>query len=415
MSLITLVAAATQGFDVEAATRAYLDTLAGPARAKSDAYFQGGYWLILWNALVTAASCWILLRTGWSARFSAWAARTGRRRWLAPSLYAVPFVIATTIIQLPWAIYTGFFREKQYGLMNQSFGQWLGEQGVALIVSIVTTALLLMMIFAVIRRLPRGWWLAGTLAMTGFMAIGAVIAPLFIMPLFNSYTPMKPGPLRDEILAMAHSHNIPADNIYVVDASRQSKRISANVSGLGPTIRISLNDNLLNRSTPAEIKSVMGHEMGHYVLNHVWWSLAGFSLIFLAGFLLLYRLAPRLLARWGRGWGVHDVADPAVTPLFLIIASFFGIIATPAVNSLIRVDESQADAFGLDVAREPDGFANIAMKLSEYRKIEPGPIEEVIFFDHPSGHTRVHMAMQWKADHLAEVEAKEKQGKKPAQ
>jgi STE24 endopeptidase len=114
------------------------------------------------------------------------------------------------------------------------------------------------------------------------------------------------------------------------------------------------------------------------------------------------------MARYGQKWGVRDVADPAVTPLFALLAAVAGLLATPLFNTIIRVHESQADAFGLDAAREPDGFALTAMKLSEYRKIEPSALEEALFFDHPSGRTRVRMAMEWKARHLAELPPEER-------
>jgi STE24 endopeptidase len=230
-----------------------------------------------------------------------------------------------------------------------------------------------------------------------------VLQPLFIEPLFNKYTPMQAGPLKEQILAMANANHIPAKNVWVVDASKQSKRISANVAGLGPTIRIALNDNLLNRSTPAEVKAVMGHEMGHYVLNHVWQLIGAFAFIFLIGALILWRVTPWVLSRWGQSWRVESAADPAVVPLFALILTIFGLVMTPVFNTIGRTEESQADAFGLNAAREPDGFASISMKLSEYRKIEPSPLEEAIFFDHPSGRTRVKGAMDWKAKHLAEL------------
>ncbi|HEY1146793.1 MAG TPA: M48 family metalloprotease, partial [Allosphingosinicella sp.] len=325
---------------------------------------------------------------------------------LQPALYALPYTIVASLIVLPWAIYTGYMREKQYDLMNLGFGGWLGEQAIGLAISVVMTAIMLMILFAVIRDTPRRWWLWGTAAMTAFIALMVLIGPVFISPLFNEYKPMAPGPLRDQIIAMARAHDVPADNVYVFDQSKQHKRISANVSGLGPTIRISLNDNLLERSSPAEVKAVMGHELGHYVLGHVWKLLTVLGLISLAGLLLLWWGTPRLLARHGTRWGVRGADDPAVVPVFVILFSVFMLAMTPVTNWLIRSNESAADAFGLDAAREPDGFASVAMKLSEYRKIEPGPIEEAIFFDHPSGHTRVHMAMEWKAKHLAETREK---------
>jgi STE24 endopeptidase len=410
---ILAAAAASAPFDPEAATRAYLDTLQGPARAQSDAYFEGGYWLLLWGALVGLASAWAMLRFGWSAAWSRWAERMTKRRWLQPALYAVPFTIVSVLIVLPWTLYSEYYREKQYGLMNLSLGGWLGERAIQIGISLLMTMILLTVIFAVIRKAPRTWWLWGAGTLTLFIAFGVLIAPVFISPLFNKYTPMQAGPLRDQILGMAHANRVPADNVYVFDASKQTKRISANVSGLGPTIRISLNDNLLNRTSPAEVKAVMGHELGHYVLGHVWRLILEFSLIFLVAFLLLWWLTPRLLARFGGRWGVREIADPAVLPLFTAIAALYVLAATPVFNTIIRTHESEADAFGLDAAREPDGFASTAMKLSEYRKIEPSPLEEAIFFDHPSGRTRVRMAMDWKARHLAELPPEQRAMVKP--
>jgi STE24 endopeptidase len=394
---------AAGAFDPEAATRAYLNTLQGAAREKSDAYFEGGYWLLLWGALVSVAASWIMLRLGWSARWSAWAGRVTGRPSLRAGLYAIPYVLVSALIALPWTIYTGFIREHQYGLSNQSFGEWVGDQGLQLIIGVIVTALLLMGLFAVIRRSPKRWWLWGTGVTTLFLVVGVAVAPVFITPLFNTYKPMAPGPLRDQILAMARAHDVPADNVYVFDASKQTKRISANVSGLGPTIRISLNDNLLNRTSPAEVKAVMGHELGHYVLNHVGRIILVMSAMLLFVFFVLWWLTPRLLARHGDRWGVREVSDPAVTPIFAATASVLFLLLTPVTNTLIRGNESEADAFGLDAAREPDGFALTAMKLSEYRKIEPSALEEALFFDHPSGRTRVRMAMEWKARHLKEA------------
>ena len=406
IDIFAAAAASVPAFDPEAATRAYLDTLQGAARAKSNSYFEGGYWIILWSALVTIAAAWATLRFGWSAAWARWAERVTKRRWLQAALYAVPWTLVTSLLVLPWSIYTGWYREKQYDLMNLSLGGWFGEQAISLGVSLIFTMILLAILFAVIRAAPRGWWLWGTAAVTVLIALSVMVAPVFISPLFNTYTPMEAGPLRDQILGMARAHDVPADNVWVFDQSKQHKRISANVSGLGPTIRISLNDNLLERSTPAEVKSVMGHELGHYVLNHIPKSVAALTAIMALAFFLTWWGTPRILARWGANWGVKGVDDPAVVPVFTIIMTLYFLAMTPLLNTLIRTNESEADAFGLESAREPDGFAAIAMKLSEYRKIEPGPWEEAIFFDHPSGRTRVRMAMDWKAKHLAEVTGK---------
>lgn len=403
MSLLLASVAAAQGFDPELATRAYLDSLQGAARERSNAYFEGGYWLILWGSLIGVVVHWMMLRFGWSASWRDWARRMSRRPWLQTMLYAVPFTIAGVVLALPWTIYTGYWREKQYGLMNLSFVGWLGEQAIGLAIAVVVTAIILAIIFAVIRRAPRTWWLWGAGTVSLFLFFFVAIAPVFVSPLFNKYTAMPEGSIRTEILAMAQAQQIPADNVYVFDASKQSDRISANVSGLGPTIRISLNDNLLRRSSPEGVKAVMGHEMGHYVLNHVVWGILFFAGVLFLAFWLIHWSVPRILRRKGAEWRIESIADPAVTPLFAILVTALFFVLTPITNSFTRTIESQADWFGLEAAREPDGFAEVAMQLSEYRKIEPSALEEALFYDHPSGRTRVRMAMDWKARHLNEL------------
>ena len=412
MSLLTMMlgaAAAAPAFDAEAATRAYLATLDGAARARSDAYFEGGYWLPLWGALVSILAYWLILRLGWSASWSGWATKLTHRKWLQPAIYSVPFAIAATVLALPWMIYTAFYREHQYGMSNQSLAEWSIEQLKLFGVGLVIGALMFMVIYAVIRNSPKRWWLWASGALAAMMAIMIMLAPIFIEPLINKYTPMADGPVRAEILRIAHEQKIPTNDVFVVDASKQTKRISGNVAGLGPTIRIALNDNLLNRSNIHGIKAVMGHEMGHYKLYHIQKLLLYLTLMAVVAFGTMYWLAPRILARNGDKWGVREVSDPASAPLLYLILAVLLVPGGIIFNSIIRIHESEADAFGLAAAREPDGFAMTAMQLSEYRKIEPTALEEILFFDHPSGRTRVSMAMAWKAKHLGELPADQRQ------
>lgn len=407
LALVALAAptlAHAAAFDVEAATRAYLNTLQGAARAKSDAYFEGGYWLTLWGALVSILADGLLLRFRLSAKFRDWAGGVFKRAFAVTWLTAVFYTLWGFAVTLPWTIYTGFLREGQYGLMNQSFAAWAIDALKGLAIALVVAPLVVAVLYAVIRRFPRNWWLLGTGVVAAFTLLAALIAPVYIMPLFNKYTELAPGPVRDRIVAMAAANHIPAEHIYVSDASRQSKRISANVSGLGPTIRITLNDNLLNRTSLPETAAVMGHEMGHYVLGHGVRNTALITLLYAVMLLIASRIVPGLIARYGTRWDVRGVGDPASLPVFGIVLTMLGLITTPLQNTIIRTAESQADAFGLNAAREPDGFALTAMKLSEYRKIEPSPLEEALFFDHPSGATRVRMSMQWKKDHVPDAQ-----------
>jgi STE24 endopeptidase len=407
-ALLCAAPAFATGFDPEAATQAYLGTLKGAARAKSDAYFEGGYWLPLWATLIGVLVDLALLRAQFSVRFRDWAERKAKRPFLQAMLFAVPYFFAGSLLTLPWTIYANFIRERQYDLMSQSFIAWLGEQLIGLGIGLVLVPFVIACALTGLRRAPKTWWLWGTGFSALFVAFFALIAPVFIAPLFNSYTELSPGPVRDRIVTMARAYQVPAAHIYVFDQSKQTKRVSANVSGLGPTIRISLNDNLLNRTSLPETASVMGHELGHYVLGHIFKLIPAFSIVFGIAFWLASIGVPRMVRRWGQAWGLRGVDDLAAVPVYSIVISVAMLLMTPITNIIVRTQESQADAFGLEAAREPDGFAAAALQLAEYRKIEPSPVEEFLLYDHPSGATRIRMAMDWKLHHLAEVEAKAK-------
>lgn len=390
-------------FDVEAATRAYIDLISVEEREKSDAYSEGGYWLQLWGFLYGLGVAWLLLGTRLSAGMRELATRITRRLPLQTALYAVQYVVLTTLLVFPLTVYQGFFREHQYGFATQTLGPWLGDQGMGLLVNVILAAVVMMLVYAAIRRMPRRWWVGGAVAAMFFFVVVNTIAPVYIAPLFNNYQTLDAGPTRDGILSMAHANGIPADNVYWFDASRQTTRISANVSGLLGTMRVALNDNLLKETSPQEIEAVMAHEMGHYVLNHAWESIIYFSLLLLGGFAFVKWTFDKTLARWGQRWGVSGVSDTAGLPLLLALFSVYFFLMTPVFNAIIRSAETEADLFALNASQQPDAFARVAMRTSDYRKIEPGPLEELIFNHHPSGRTRVQMSMQWKSQHLDET------------
>jgi STE24 endopeptidase len=387
-------------FDVDHATALYLATLSPAARARSDAYFDGGIWLNVLSTLITVLACWLILRVGLLVRLRDAMRRQGWRPWVVMLSVAALFLVAQFLLELPWSIYVDFLRERRFGLMNLGFGGWLGEQAKSALLTVVFGGLVLTVINVVIRSFPKSWWLVGAGVVGVMVAVFSLLAPVFIMPMFNTYGELAAGPLRDRIVAMAADNHIPADHIYVFDASRQSDRISANVSGVGPTVRISLTDNLVKRTSVAEAAAVVGHEMGHYALGHVWRGIGFIALLSGLQFWLIARWGPAVIALGGWRRGVRGLDDPAALPVLVGMFTALGLLFLPVSNGLVRLDESQADAFGLDAAREPDGFALAAMKLSTYRKISPPALEEALFYDHPSGHTRVRGAMQWKKDHV---------------
>jgi STE24 endopeptidase len=389
----------TQPFDINAAVEAYLAKMPPSRRASSNAYFEGGYWLLLWDFLSTAIVMWLLLRFRWSARMRNLAERITRLRPLQTALYWIQFIVVVFVLNFPLGVYEGYFREHKYDLLNQTFGPWMRDQAVMLAVSVVLGAILIVPLFGLVRRLGKNWWVWGAALTILFFAFVSLIAPVYISPLFNKYTKLQDAHIKDPILSMARANGIPATDVYEFDASQQSNRVSANVSGFANTLRISLNDNLLKRCTLPEIETTMGHEMGHYVLNHEYKGLVMYGVVLVIGFAFLNWGINFSLARWGEKWDVRGITDVAVLPLAVVVFAVYSFVMTPVTNTITRNMEYEADMYGLNAAMQPDGEANVDLLLGEYRKMDPGPIEEFIFFDHPSGRTRITAAMRWKAEH----------------
>jgi STE24 endopeptidase len=393
--------AASGHFAADAATAAYLKTMTPAARARSDAYFEGGYWLMLWDFLFELLLAWALLGWRFSARMRDFAARLTRFRWAQTALYAIQYFVLTTVVTLPWAAYEGYVRERQYGMSNQGLADWLGDQAKGLIITLIFGTLAAVAIYAVIRKLPKTWWLWGSSVAIGFLIFQIAISPTYLEPVFNKFYPLAESPLKQRILSLARANGIPVEQVYEFDASKQTTKMSAHVSGMAGSAQISLNDNLMNRASPEEVEAVIGHEMGHYVLNHMYKGVLALGVLVVIGFAFISWAFGRVTLKFGERWGFRDVADVAGLPLLVALFSVYLFALTPLFNTITRSMEAEADAFGLNAARQPDGVAQAALHLAEYRKMQPGAVEEVIFFDHPSGWNRIHRAMVWKAENLS--------------
>jgi Zn-dependent protease with chaperone function len=387
-------------FNVERATDAYMALIPASSKARSDAYFEGGYWLILWDFLYGAAVSLLLLNLRWSAALRNFAERLTRFRALQTFFYWAEYIVLVAILTFPLTVYEGYLREHQYGLATQTFGPWLGDQSKMLLIGVILGGIIVTALFAIVRRLRRTWWMWGAVVTIVFFIFVILIGPVYLTPMFNKVTRLNDPKITDPILRMARANGISARDVYQIDASRQTNRISANVSGFGNTMRITLNDNLLRRGSPEEIQAVMGHEMGHYVLNHIYKDIVFLIIVIVGGFAYLSWALNWTLARWGERWGIRDIGDPAIVPLVILLASIYFFALTPISNTQTRSEEREADMYGLNASRQPDGFAQAAIHLGEYRKMHPGPIEEWVFFDHPSGYNRIYSAMRWKAENL---------------
>ena len=386
-------------FDVDAATRAWLDTMGAEATQRSNAYFEGGYLIDFAGTAVSILVAALILVLGWARGVRSWLERTVK--WFPLVALGVAFFVnlVSTLLTFPFSYYVGFVREHRYGLSTQTLGEWLNESLIGAGLGLLIGSIFIAVLYVIIRIAKNTWWVWGAAVTTLLTAVLIMAGPVFIDPIFNTYTPMQEGELKDDILAMARANGVPADDVFVFDTSRQSNRITANVAGLFGTTRVALGDNLLSRTSPDAVRAVMGHELGHYVLGHIY-----SILIMLTGMIVVtyavVHFGFRALSKNER-WGIRDISDPAGLPLIMLLIAVVGLFTSPIQRNIIYFHEHQADIFGLNAARAPDGFAEAAVLLSEYRKMEPSPLEEWFFYDHPSGWNRVHMAMAWKANEIA--------------
>ena len=382
--------------DAKLATQAYLDRLPAEVLAKSDAYYTGNYWMQLWNLLLRVLVAALMLAGQRAARVRDWAARIGRGPVRRDLIFGAVYSLAAWVLTLPLMVYEGYIREHAYGMSTQTLPTWAGEQLISLAVGSAVAAIVVAGLYAIIRRAGERWWMWGTAGGIAVLSILIALGPVLIEPLFNTYKPIEDGPVKRAVLQMAHANGVPVDNVYEFDASRQTTRISANVSGLFGTAAVRLNDNLMRRTTEPEIRAVMAHELGHYVLNHIPKTLITLTLVLLVGFIVAQWTMRRLLARFAGATGVSRIDDVAGLPLLAAVFGVFFTLATPIQNTLTRTHEIEADRFGLNLSREPHGFAEAQLRLVEYRKANPGPVEEFVFFHHPSTRYRIHDAMRWR-------------------
>lgn len=392
-------------FDAAAATAAYLAQLSPEQHAKATAYTQGGHWLLLWGFVVSVAAAWIIIRLGLLDRITAGLQKRRPRPWLVTFLCIIVFTLADWVLELPWSLYSNWWRETQYGLSSQPLDGWLLDNLKGLAVGVIAGAIFLSLVYALMRWTKNRWWLWAAGLTAAFSLLANVIAPVLIAPMFNTYTPAPPGAVRDEVVAMAKANGVPSDKIYIYNGSKQSNRYTANVSGMFGSARISMSDVMFKKDADvAEVRGVVGHEMGHYVHQHGLWLTAAQSLLAVIAFWLANQLFMPI-ARLLNARHVDGISDPDGIPVLMVTIGFIMLLATPATNSITRIAEADADSFSLQHANEPDGLAKALVKTIEYRADSPSQIEEIIFYDHPSVRSRVQKAMDWKAAHMKDAEA----------
>ena len=382
-------------FDPAAETARYIDGLGPEALAKAADYTTGSHWLLLWGLVVSALVTWIIVR--WGILDKIWA-RLEKRGWaLKTFAVSAAFAFLSSILLLPWSIYTGWWREAGYDRTSQPLADYLSQSAIGIVISALALGLFFLGVYALIRKAGKRWWIwSGGLAALA-VTFMLLISPILIEPLFNEYKPVPKGEVRTAMEAMADEANIPHDRIFMFDGSRQSNNFTANVSGVFGSARIAISDVALKEASLDEVKAVTGHEIGHYVLGHIWRMVGVLALLSMAVFFLADRIFPWFARKFGSS---AAISDPTGLPILLFVVTLLLQLALPITNGITRMGERESDNYSLRTVNLPDALAGALVKTAEYRYPRPSALQEMLFYTHPSVEWRVRNAMDWKAAQL---------------
>ncbi len=383
-----------------ATPRDYIAEARAAYTSENRAYQRIRVMLNLLSPLLGVLAGLLLLFTGVSQRMRDIALGRGRGRWGRMLVFFALYSLAQFVLLFPLAWYQDFALEQRFGFSTQTFAAWFLDQFKSLAFQIVAVGVvpLLALAWRAVETSPRRWWLwlaSGTLP----VAVASVLLqPLVFDPMFNKFTTLHDESLRQDILALGARADVPARNVYEVDMSTRTKKINAYVSGFGASQRIVLWDTTLKDMSKDEILFVMGHEMGHYVLNHIWKGLAVAAVLAFAAFRLVAVLTHAMLARFGPGWGVREISDLAALPLILAMLSLVSWGFSPLTNALSRGVEHESDVFALELTHDNDAGARAFLKLAAANKSDPDPAPWVMIalYSHPPLADRIRFALDYR-------------------
>jgi Zn-dependent protease with chaperone function len=393
--------AATSSTDAATASTPIVEYAPPPAEyARAKAYSNTRYRHFFINALYGFLLLLVVLRWRLAPAFRDLAERASARRGLQLIVFAPLILLTLAVLGIPSDIWDQSL-QRAYGLSVQSWGPWLRDWIVNQAVTLIVGTLLVAILYAVIRRSPRRWWFYFWLASIPVLLALFFLQPIVIDPLFYTFKPLQTEQpvLLSEMQKVVHrgGMEIPADRMFVMNASSKQTGLNAYVTGFGASKRVVVWDNTIAKATIPETLFVFGHEMGHYVLLHIPKEISIDAAILLFLLYVGYRLANGMLARWGAQWGIRYLRDWASLPALYFVITVLAFFATPAFNGVSRHFEHEADRYGLEVIHGivPDSnqvAAHYFEKSGETNLSDPDPSTfiKVWFYDHPTRPERVH-------------------------
>ncbi|HLK09552.1 MAG TPA: M48 family metallopeptidase [Candidatus Angelobacter sp.] len=343
-----------------------------------------------------------LLYFGVAARYRDWAEAAGKNRFVQALIFVALFLVTTTALQLPLDAYQQSI-SRQYGLSVQGWGSWFGDVLKGMLVGYVFLTIVAWVMATLIRVSPRRWWLYSWAIIFGLVVFIVAISPVVIDPLFNKFEPLDQSnpQLVDAIekVTQRGGLTIPRDRMFLMKASEKVTTLNAYVTGFGPSKRVVVWDTTIKNATTPETLFVYGHEMGHYVLNHIVIGLTAAAVGLFIGFYLLYHIANWAFARYKERWRMHALYDWAALVMLLLIFSIMATLSAPIGNGFSRQLEHNADIYGLEVTHginpnPQEAAAHAFQVLGELSLSYPYPSRFVVFWyaDHPPICDRVPFA-----------------------
>jgi Zn-dependent protease with chaperone function len=336
-------------------------------------YYNSGniLWIVnqTWSLIVPLLFLW----WGLTGKMSGFAKKWGKKWYFIIVIYLALYLTISQLLNFPLDFYAEYFRQHEYGLSSQTLGRWFSNYGKSFLVGFIGAAAFVWVFYLLLKKSPRRWWFYGSLASIGIMFITSLIQPVWIDPLFNKFGPMKDQQLEEQILNLASKAGIQGGRVFEVDKNQDTKMLNAYVVGFGSTKRIVLWDTAIKEMTPNEILFVMGHEMGHYVLNHIWWGMAYYAVLSFAVFYLTYRAADFLMRKYRHCFGFNDLSNIASLPLLLLLINVFMLLISPISNYFSRYCEHEADRFGLEITQDNTAAAEAFIVLQQGNLANPRP------------------------------------------
>ena len=360
---------------------------------KAVAYSRASYTMYFVSVALDILALVVFLRLGMAAKYRDWAESVSDKRWIQALVFVPMLVLTVDFVALPLRVY-GHVLSLRYEMSVESWGAWFLDWAKGELLMMGFALILALILSAVMHRSPRRWWLSFWFATLPVVLFVVFISPWFIDPLFNKFEPLQTT--NPDLVAAIENLTrhagvpIPPDRMFLMRASEKTNEVNAYVTGLGASKRVVVWDTTIQKATTDETLVIVGHELGHYVLGHVWKGFLFAAALMLIGFYALFRALHWTLGRWGGEWRIYGPEDWASFAVLLLLVEIGMFLVSPVANGFSRMQEHAADVYGLEVTHgivpnSSEVAAQTFQLLGEVDLADPNPSEFITFwlYSHP--------------------------------